>query len=168
LIFILALTVPPFMQRCQSVDANSTAAEQKLRRQRRAPRERARPSVLSKALLRVLSECACVAGMAFMQNRERQRSARVRKLILASVVIAAPMLALGSTSASAFGWYGYGYGGGCGYYAPRAYGYSYYRPAYYGAYYRPRFAYGSFYRPRVWGWRGWGGRGWGWRGWRRW
>jgi hypothetical protein len=92
----------------------------------------------------------------------------MRKLMIACMV-AAPMLALGSTAASAWGSYGYGYRGcGCGY-APRAYGYSYYRPAYsYGGYYRPRFAYGGFYRPRVWGWRGgWGGRGWGGRGWRR-
>ena len=89
----------------------------------------------------------------------------MRKLILASVVIAAPMtVALGSVPASAFG-----YGcGGCGYYAPRYYGYSYYRPFYYRSYYRPRFFYGGFYRPRIFGWRGWGWRGWGWRGWRRW
>ena len=63
----------------------------------------------------------------------------MRKLMIACI-IAAPMLALGSTAASAWGWYGYGYRGcGCGY-APRAYGYSYYRPAYfYGGFYRPRF-----------------------------
>jgi hypothetical protein len=95
----------------------------------------------------------------------------MRRLVLASLVIAPAMLALGSTSASACGGYGYGYGygGGCGC-APRAYyGYSsYYRPVAYRAYYAPRFAYGGFYRPRVWGYRGWGGRGWGWRGGRRW
>ena len=93
----------------------------------------------------------------------------MRKTILASVVLAAPMtFALGSAPASAFGGYGYGCGG-CGYYAPRYYGYSYYRPAYgYRRYYRPRFFYGGFYRPRIYGWRGWGWRGWGWRGWRRW
>jgi hypothetical protein len=106
----------------------------------------------------------------------------MRRLILAIVMIAAPMLALGSTSASACGGYGYGYGGGCGccapraysyyrpayiyrpYYRPRIYRYAYYRPAYlYSSYYRPRFYYGGFYRPRVWGWRGgWGGRRWRW------
>ena len=95
----------------------------------------------------------------------------MRRLVLASLVIAPAVLALGSTSASACGGYGYGYGygGGCGC-APRAYyGYSsYYRPVAYRAYYAPRFAYGGFYRPRVWGYRGWGGRGWGWRGGRRW
>ena len=95
----------------------------------------------------------------------------MRRLVLASLVIAPAMLALGSTSASACGGYGYGYGGGCGC-APRAYygysSYSYYRPVAYRAYYAPRFAYGGFYRPRVWGYRGWGGRGWGWRGGRRW
>ena len=93
----------------------------------------------------------------------------MRKLVLASVVIAAPMtVVLGSVPASAFG-YGYDYGCvGCGYYAPRYYGYSYYRPFYYRSYYRPRFFYGGFYRPRIYGWRGWGWRGWGGRGWRRW
>jgi hypothetical protein len=97
-----------------------------------------------------------------------QGVANMRKTILAGVVLAATMtFALGSAPASAFG---YGYGcGGCGYYAPRYYGYSYYRPAYgYRRYYRPRFFYGGFYRPRIYGWRGWGWRGWGWRGWRRW
>src|SRR5262245_17119655 len=88
------------------------------------------------------------------------RSAHMRRLILAIAMIAAPMLALGSTSASACGWYGYGYGGGCGCCAPRAYGYSYYRPTYfyrpyyrpriYGySYYRPAYLYGSYYRPRF-------------------
>jgi hypothetical protein len=86
----------------------------------------------------------------------------MRKLLLVSLVTAAPLLALGATPASACGGYGYGYG---------AYGYSYYRPAlyrsayYYRSYYRPRFAYSGFYRPRV---LGWGGRGFGWRGGRRW
>jgi hypothetical protein len=97
----------------------------------------------------------------------------MRRVVLASLVIAPAVLTLGSTSASACGGYGYGYGygygGGCGC-APRAYyGYSsYYQPASYRSYYAPRFAYGGFYRPRVWGYRGWGGRGWGWRGGRRW
>jgi len=85
------------------------------------------------------------------------------RLILTTLVIAAPLLAIGATPASACGWYGYR---GCGCYAPRAYGYSYYRPAYfYRSHYRPTYAYAGFYRPRVWGW---GGVGWGWRGWRRW
>ena len=79
----------------------------------------------------------------------------MRRLLFVSLVVAAPILAVGTTPSSAFGWYGYGYSR-CGYYAPRVYGYSYYRP---------RFVYGSFYRPRAWGWRGgWGGRRWGWRG----
>ena len=86
----------------------------------------------------------------------------MRRLVLASLVIAPAVLALGSTSASACGGYGYGYGygGGCGC-APRAYyGYSsYYQPASYRSYYAPRFAYGGYDRPRVWGYRGWGGRG---------
>ena len=86
----------------------------------------------------------------------------MRKLLLVSLVTAAPLLALGATPASACGGYGYGYG---------AYGYSYYRPSfYYGSYFRPRFAYGGFYRPRVYGGfyrpRLWGGRAW--RGGRRW
>ena len=85
----------------------------------------------------------------------------MRRLVLASLVLAPVVLTLGSTSASAWGRYSYGYGGGYGCYAPRAYyGYS--------SFYRPRFAYGGFYRPRVVAWRGWGGRAWGWRGGRRW
>ena len=89
----------------------------------------------------------------------------MRRLLLVSLVAAAPLLALGATPASAYGWYGSGYGR-CGCYAPRAYGYSYYRPTYsYRSYYRPRFVYGGYYRPRVWGWRSWGGRSWGWRRW---
>ena len=56
----------------------------------------------------------------------------MRRIVLASLVIAPVVLTLGSTSASAWGRYsyGYGYGGGCGCYAPRAYyGYSsFYRP----------------------------------------
>ena len=92
----------------------------------------------------------------------------MRRLLLVSLMVAAPILVLGATPASACNGYGYRYGG-CGYCAPRAYRYSYYRPAYlYRPYYRPRFAYGSFYRPRVWGVRSWGGRRWGWRGGRRW
>src|SRR4029079_8008216 len=47
------------------------------------------------------------------------RSAHMRRIVLASLVIAPAVLALGSTSASAWGWGGYGYGRGC--YAPRAY-----------------------------------------------
>jgi hypothetical protein len=94
----------------------------------------------------------------------------MRRLMLVSLLVAAPMFALGGTSAAASGWCGYGYGyGGYRYLAPRAYGYSYYRPAYfYRPYYRPRFAYGAFYRPRF----AYGGfyrsRGFGWRGGRRW
>ena len=105
------------------------------------------------------------ALLALPNNRKPRRSAQMRKLLLVSLVAAAPLLALGATPASACGGYGYGYG---------AYGYSYYRPAFYRpafsyrSYYRPRFAYSGFYRPRVWGWRGWGGRGFGWRGGRRW
>jgi hypothetical protein len=94
--------------------------------------------------------------------------------MLAAVLVAAPLFALGSTPAEAGGWCrGYGY-------AP----YYYYRPYYgysYAPYYRPY--YGSyFYRPRAWGWGygyrpwrgygyrawGWGGRRWGGGGWRRW
>jgi hypothetical protein len=86
----------------------------------------------------------------------------MRKLLLASLVIAAPML-VAPTSASAWGW---GCGSGYGY-APRYYGYS--TPRYYGySYYAPRW---RFYGPRVYGYRaGWGVRRWGlggWRGWRR-
>jgi len=85
----------------------------------------------------------------------------MRRLIFATVVIAAPLLLIGATPASACGWYGYR---SCGCYAPRAYSYSYYRPAYfYRSYYRPAYAYAGFHRPRVWG-----GAAWGWRGWRRW
>ena len=82
----------------------------------------------------------------------------MRRLILAIVMITAPTLMLGSTSASACGGYGYGYGGGCGccgaygysYYRPAYYYGSYYRPRYYGyAYYRPAYYYGSYYRPRY-------------------
>jgi hypothetical protein len=71
----------------------------------------------------------------------------MRKLLLVSLVVAAPML-VAPTSASAWGCgYGYGYG-----YAPRYYGYSY-APRYYG-YYAPRWRY---YGPRVYGYRaGWG------------
>jgi hypothetical protein len=88
---------------------------------------------------------------------------KLTRTLSAAVVVAVPLLVFGSEPAAAWGWYGYR---GCGYYAPRVYGYSYYRPAYlYRSYYRPRFAYGGFYRPRVWGWRGWYGRGWGWRRW---
>ena len=75
----------------------------------------------------------------------------MRRLVI-SLLIAAPMLAFGGTSASAYGWCGYGYGYGYGgyRYLPRAYGYSYFRPSfYYRSYYRPRFAYGGFYRPRF-------------------
>ena len=74
----------------------------------------------------------------------------MRKLLLVSLVIAAPMLVVPS-SASAWGWGcgGYGYG-----YAPRSYGYSY-APRYYG--YSPR----RFYGARVYGYRaGWGARRW--------
>src|SRR4029453_15128981 len=111
-------------------------------------------SVVSNAPLRlrrsVLQECrSCEVGIT-------PRSAHMRRLILAIAMIAAPMLALGSTSASACGGYGYGYGGGGGCCAPRAY--SYYRPAYfYRPYYRPRiyryayhrpaYIYSSYYRP---------------------
>jgi hypothetical protein len=73
----------------------------------------------------------------------------MRRLIVGLVIVAA-LLVLGPSPSSARGWYGYGHGG-CGYFAPRAYGYSYYRPAVYRPYYRPSFVYGSFYRPRVWG-----------------
>ena len=95
----------------------------------------------------------------------------MRRTMLLSLLIAAPMFVLGGTSASASGWCGYGYGG-YRYYAPRAYGYSYYRPTfYYGSYYRPRLYYGGFFRPRLhyggfYRPRVWGGRAW--RGWRRW
>ena len=96
----------------------------------------------------------------------------MRRIFLASLVIAPAVLALGSTSASACGGYGYGRLRRRLRCAPRAYygysSYSYYRPVAYRAYYVPRFAYGGFYRPRVWGYSGWGGRGWGWRGGRRW
>jgi len=82
----------------------------------------------------------------------------MRRLVI-SLVIAAPMLALGGTAASAYGCCGCGYGYGYGGYRS---GYSYYRPSfYYGSYFRPRFAYGGFYRPRLWGGRAWrGGRRW--------
>ena len=95
----------------------------------------------------------------------------MRRLVI-SLVIAAPMLALGGTAASAYGCCGCGYGYGYGYgYGGYRSGYSYYRPSfYYGSYFRPRFAYGGFYRPRVYGGfyrpRLWGGRAW--RGGRRW
>jgi hypothetical protein len=81
----------------------------------------------------------------------------MRRMMLISLLVAAPLLTLDVKPASACGW-----GGGYGY----GYGYrSYYRPAYR---YRPAYAYASFYRPRVHGWRGGGWRGWGWRGGRRW
>ena len=101
----------------------------------------------------------------------------MRKLLLAGLAVAAPVL-FASSSASACGW-GYGYGSGCGcaaptygyssygYSAPRVYGYSsYYRPVYgYRSYYRPGV---RFYGARTYGWRGgvgvrrvgWGGRRW--------
>ena len=80
----------------------------------------------------------------------------MRRMMLMSLLVAAPLLTLDVKPAAACGWGGYGYG----------YGYrSHYRPAYR---YRPAYAYASFYRPRVYGWRGGGWRGWGWRGGRRW
>jgi hypothetical protein len=82
----------------------------------------------------------------------------MRKLLLASLVIAAPLL-VAPTSASAWGWGC----GGYGYSAPRYYGYS--APRFYGYSYAPR----RFYGARVFGYRsGWGVRRWGWGGWRRW
>ena len=70
----------------------------------------------------------------------------MRKLAIATaLVVATPLLAVGSTSAAACGW-GWG-GGGYGYTAPRSYGYYGYAPRYYG--------------PRV-GWRGY--RSGAWRG----
>jgi hypothetical protein len=147
---------------------------------RGTPREPDEPAGRFNRASQALPEYA--SGAHYCEAGITPRSAHMRRLILAIVLIAAPVLALGSTTASACGWYGYGYGGGCGCCAPRAYGYAYrpayvyrsyfrpriyryayYRPAYYyGSYYRPRFAYGGFYRPRVWGWRGWGGRRWRW------
>jgi hypothetical protein len=62
----------------------------------------------------------------------------MRRLIFATLVIAAPLLSIGATPASACGWYGYR---GCGCYAPRAYGYSYYRPTFFFmSFFRPGFA----------------------------
>jgi hypothetical protein len=87
------------------------------------------------------------------------------RTFVASLAVAAPLLAIESGPASACGWLlgGYGYGAPASYdyygYAPRAYSYYGYGPGYYGA---------SFGRP--WGWRGYGYRGWrgygygGWRG----
>jgi Short chain fatty acid transporter len=89
----------------------------------------------------------------------------LKRTLWTALVVAVPLLVVGTAPASAWGCYGYR---GCGhnYYAPRVYGYTYYRPAYfYRSYYRRSFAYGGFYRPRVWGWHGWHGRGWGWRRW---
>jgi hypothetical protein len=80
----------------------------------------------------------------------------MRKLLLISLVAAAPML-LGSTGASAWGW-GCGSSGAryYGYSTPRVYGYSYYRPGW------------RFYGARTYGWRaGWGVRRVGWGGLRR-
>lgn len=99
----------------------------------------------------------------------------MRRTMLAAVLVAAPLFALGSTPAEAYGCRGYGYYGYAPYYNYRPYyGYSY------APYYRPRDYYGSnFYRPwgggygygrwGGYGYRGWGrgGRGWG-GGWRRW
>ena len=95
----------------------------------------------------------------------------MRRMIIVALMAVGPLLTVDASPASAWGRYGYG---GCGCYAPPAYGY-YYQPSYfYRPYYAPRFAYSGPYSPILrgwgpWGWRPWGWRGWGWRhGWRRW
>src|SRR5678815_1551214 len=102
----------------------------------------------------------------------------MRKLLLAALVAAAPILITPSGASAwcdcdgpSYGYASYGYSapvvyGYSSYYAP-TYGYSYYAPAYdyaptygYSSYYAPAYGYanyygyGSYYRPRVYGYRG--------------
>ena len=109
----------------------------------------------------------------------------MRKLLLAALATAAPILIAPSGASAwcdcdgpAYGYSSYGYSaplvyGYSSYYAP-VYGYSsYYAPSYYyappygyghyyasGSYYRPAYGYGSYYRPGV---RFYGARTVGWR-----
>jgi hypothetical protein len=111
-----------------------------------------------------VSRCRAT-GISPIRSTDRSAQMRIRTLV-ATLAIAAPLLALESRPAAAFGWCNWGWGSsGYGYSAPRGYGYYGYAPGTYGYYgYAPR--YGGYYYGRRWGWRGYGYRGWrGYRGW---